>query len=166
MAVAAAGWRLPSGSYPTARPRSPPQRAAKETFGWDGLHAYQLEAMEHVLDGHDVLAVLPTRAGKSAIYQVPALLLDGLALVVSPLLALQRDQVEALTEAGAPAAVVVDSSQSAAERRGQFTLQAAVGPGVVMSVEDDRLTVLFEDAGYRTLSVEAVEDNDLLRLGS
>ncbi|GAA2038178.1 RecQ family ATP-dependent DNA helicase [Terrabacter terrae] len=92
------------------------QRAAKETFGWDELHAHQLEAMEHVLEGHDVLAVLPTGAGKSAIYQVPALLLDGPALVVSPLLALQNDQVEALTQAGAPPAVVVNSTQSAAER--------------------------------------------------
>src|SRR6476661_2276821 len=73
--------------------------------------------MGHVLDGHDVLAVLPTGAGKSAIYQVPALLVDGPALVVSPLLALQHDQVEALTQAGAPPAVVVNSSQSAAERR-------------------------------------------------
>ncbi|GAA1972137.1 RecQ family ATP-dependent DNA helicase [Terrabacter lapilli] len=93
------------------------QRAATETFGWDELHAYQLEAMEHVLEGHDVLAVLPTGAGKSAIYQVPALLVDGPALVVSPLLALQHDQVEALTQAGAPPAVVVNSAQSAAERR-------------------------------------------------
>jgi ATP-dependent DNA helicase RecQ len=93
------------------------QHAAKEVFGWAELHAYQLEAMEHVLDGHDVLAVLPTGAGKSAIYQVPALLLDGPALVVSPLLALQHDQVEALTRAGAPPAVVVNSSQSAADRR-------------------------------------------------
>ncbi|MEW1953185.1 RecQ family ATP-dependent DNA helicase [Terrabacter sp. NPDC080008] len=93
------------------------QGAAKETFGWDELHAYQLEAMEHVLEGHDVLAVLPTGAGKSAIYQVPALLVDGPALVVSPLLALQHDQVEALTQAGAPPAVVVNSTQSAAERQ-------------------------------------------------
>ena len=98
------------------RNRTRLQRAAEETFGWDELHAYQLEAMEHVLDGHDVLAVLPTGAGKSAIYQVPALLVDGLALVVSPLLALQKDQVEALTQAGAPPALVVNSTQSAAER--------------------------------------------------
>jgi len=72
--------------------------------------------MEHLLDGRDVLAVLPTGAGKSAIYQLPALLIDGPALVVSPLLALQQDQVEALHESGAPPAVVVNSTQSAAER--------------------------------------------------
>lgn len=107
------------------------QHAATETFGWDGLHAYQLEAMEHVLDGHDVLAVLPTGAGKSAIYQVPALLLDGPALVVSPLLALQHDQVEALAQAGAPPAVVVNSTQSAAERREAWEM---VGSGAARFV--------------------------------
>ena len=63
------------------------------------------------------------------------------------------------------------TAQVRPRRRGQFTLQAAVnheewGPGVVMAVEDDRLTVLFEEVGYRTLSVQAVEDNDLLRLVS
>jgi len=87
-----------------------------ETFGWDALHAYQLEAMESVMEGHDVLAVLPTGAGKSAIYQVPALLLDGPVLVVSPLVALQRDQADALRRLGL-AAVVLNSLQSAAARR-------------------------------------------------
>ena len=103
-----------------ARPRSSRdelQRLARERFGWEELHVYQLEAMEHLLDGHDVLAVLPTGAGKSAIYQLPALLVEGPALVVSPLLALQRDQVEALHESGAPPAVVINSTQSAAERQ-------------------------------------------------
>jgi len=57
------------------------RRVAEETFGWLQLHDEQLEAMEQVMAGHDVLAVLPTGAGKSAIYQVPALLLDGPTLV-------------------------------------------------------------------------------------
>jgi ATP-dependent DNA helicase RecQ len=78
--------------------------------------------MEHLLDGHDVLAVLPTGAGKSAIYQVPALLVEGPALVVSPLLALQQDQVDALHETEAPPAVVVNSTQSAAEREDAWRL--------------------------------------------
>lgn len=63
------------------------------------------------------------------------------------------------------------TAESRPRRRGRFTVQAPVsheewGPGVVMAVEDDRITVLFEEVGYRTLSVEAVEDNDLLRLVS
>ena len=68
------------------------ERVARETFGWERLHPEQLTAMEAVVAGRDVLAVLPTGAGKSAIYQVPALLLDGPTVVVSPLIALQRDQ--------------------------------------------------------------------------
>src|SRR4051794_1395872 len=73
--------------------------------------------MNYVMDGDDVLAVLPTGAGKSAIYQVPALLLDGPTLVVSPLLALQRDQIDGLEERNAPEAVAVNSAEGETERR-------------------------------------------------
>jgi len=94
-------------------------RIARDTFGWAELHADQLDAIEAVLDGHDVLAVLPTGAGKSAIYQIPALLVDGATLVVSPLLALQQDQIDALNDhLGRPdAAVAVNSAERVAERR-------------------------------------------------
>ena len=64
-----------------------------------------------------MLAVLPTGAGKSAIYQVPALLLDGPTVVVSPLIALQNDQIEAIEESRAPQAVALNSAQRAAERK-------------------------------------------------
>ncbi|MFD2091105.1 RecQ family ATP-dependent DNA helicase [Blastococcus deserti] len=93
------------------------QQVARDTFGWAELRPDQLEAMEAVMAGHDVLAVLPTGAGKSAIYQVPALLLDGPTLVVSPLLALQQDQVEGLEDSAAPDAVAVNSGQRAGQRR-------------------------------------------------
>ena len=59
-------------------------RTAEEVFGWTELRDEQLLAMRHLLDGHDVLVVMPTGAGKSAIYQVPAILLDGPTVVVSP----------------------------------------------------------------------------------
>src|SRR4051794_10326575 len=71
-------------------------RVARETFGWESLRPGQDEAMNAVLGGRDALVVMPTGAGKSAIYQVPALLLDGPTVVVSPLLSLQRDQVASL----------------------------------------------------------------------
>ena len=57
------------------------REAARRVFGWDQLGAEQLEAMQQVMAGRDVLVVLPTGAGKSAIYQVPALLMDGPALI-------------------------------------------------------------------------------------
>ncbi|MBO4275981.1 RecQ family ATP-dependent DNA helicase, partial [Microbispora triticiradicis] len=70
------------------------------------------EAMEHLLAGRDVLLVMPTGGGKSAVYQVPGLLLDGPTIVVSPLIALQRDQVMSLLKAGAAGAVAVNSAGS------------------------------------------------------
>ena len=99
------------------RTRDELSRIAEETFGWTQLRPEQLAAMEPLTDGRDVLAVLPTGAGKSAIYQVPALLLDGPTVVVSPLIALQRDQREGLADTEAPDAVVVNSAQSAAQTR-------------------------------------------------
>ncbi|MFI5908978.1 RecQ family ATP-dependent DNA helicase [Dactylosporangium sp. NPDC051541] len=73
------------------------RRVAKESFGWERLRDEQLRAMEALMAGRDALAVLPTGAGKSAIYQVPAPLLPGPTIVVSPLLALQQDQIASLT---------------------------------------------------------------------
>ncbi|MFR9804553.1 RecQ family ATP-dependent DNA helicase [Pseudonocardia sp. RS010] len=96
----------------TARERL--RRAAADRFDFAELHPDQLDGMEHLLEGRDVLAVLPTGAGKSAIYQVPAVLLDGPTVVVSPLIALQHDQQQGLAERDVPEAVTVNSAQPAA----------------------------------------------------
>ena len=72
------------------------RRAARTLFGWRTLRPGQLTAMRSLLRGRDVLAVMPTGAGKSAIYQVPAALMPGPTVVVSPLLALQQDQMAGL----------------------------------------------------------------------
>ncbi|MEU7836249.1 RecQ family ATP-dependent DNA helicase [Nonomuraea sp. NPDC049129] len=85
---------------------------ARQTFDWKDLRPGQQEAMEHLLDGRDVLLVMPTGAGKSAVYQVPAQLRDGPTVVVSPLIALQRDQVLGLEKADAGGAVAVNSTSS------------------------------------------------------
>jgi ATP-dependent DNA helicase RecQ len=89
------------------------RRTAEQVFGWSALRPGQLEAMEAVVAGHDVLVVMPTGAGKSAVYQVPAVLVDGPTVVVSPLIALQRDQVTGLTGVEAGGAVQANSSLSA-----------------------------------------------------
>ena len=102
------------------------RQVAAETFGWTDLHPKQLEAMELVMQGRDVLVILPTGAGKSAIYQVPALLIPGLTLVVSPLLALQHDQLEGIDTSEAPKAVAVNSAQAKGENRRSWE---AVGEG-------------------------------------
>ncbi|MEO5878167.1 MAG: ATP-dependent DNA helicase RecQ [Streptosporangiaceae bacterium] len=89
------------------------RRVARDVFDWQKLRPGQSEAMEHLLAGHDVLVVMPTGSGKSAVYQIPAQLLPGPTLVISPLIALQRDQMLSLADRDAGGAVVVNSSQSA-----------------------------------------------------
>ncbi|HEX4979829.1 MAG TPA: ATP-dependent DNA helicase RecQ [Acidimicrobiales bacterium] len=91
------------------------ERVAREAFGFDSLRPGQAEAIEAVLGGRDTLAVLPTGAGKSAIYQLPAVLLDGPTIVISPLIALQRDQVESLAGIG-PDAVAASANSSIPSR--------------------------------------------------
>jgi ATP-dependent DNA helicase RecQ len=90
-------------------------RTAREAFGWTDLRPGQAEAITALLERRDALVVMPTGSGKSAVYQVAALLLDGPTLVVSPLIALQRDQVAALAARDVPEAVVVNSAQAAGE---------------------------------------------------
>jgi ATP-dependent DNA helicase RecQ len=85
---------------------------AARLYGWDELHPLQATAMVDVMAGRDTLLVAPTGFGKSAVYQVPAVLLDGPTVVVSPLLALQRDQVKRLADSKAPDSRVVNSSKS------------------------------------------------------
>ena len=93
-----------------------PQRILKSYFGYDAFRPNQRRIVDAILAGRDVLAVMPTGAGKSICYQVPALCLDGLTLVVSPLISLMKDQVSALGQAGIRAAFV-NSSLTPAQRR-------------------------------------------------
>ncbi|WP_433501354.1 RecQ family ATP-dependent DNA helicase [Sphaerimonospora sp. CA-214678] len=112
-----------SGHWSRGRPgnglgRRPHRRAgrlratARDAFGWERLRPGQREAMEHLMAGRDVLLVMPTGGGKSAVYQVPGLLLAGPTVVISPLIALQRDQVMSLLAADAGGAVAVNSAGS------------------------------------------------------
>jgi ATP-dependent DNA helicase RecQ len=98
---------------------------ARERLGIDELRPGQGEAVEHLLAGRDVLLVMPTGSGKSAVYQLAGHLLDGPTLVVSPLIALQRDQVEAIGEADIGAAAAANSTIGARERRSVFSRLAS-----------------------------------------
>jgi ATP-dependent DNA helicase RecQ len=91
-------------------------RTARATLGYERLRPGQKEAIVAVLDGRDALVVMPTGAGKSAIYQIAGALIPGATVVVSPLIALQRDQVEATAEEDVGGAGLINSTVSAAER--------------------------------------------------
>ncbi|MFC4105987.1 RecQ family ATP-dependent DNA helicase [Micromonospora zhanjiangensis] len=94
------------------------RRAAKNLFGWRTLRPNQLAAMRSVMKRRDTLVVLPTGAGKSAIYQIPASLIPGPTVVISPLLALQQDQIASLNERQRPElrAVRISSNESARQQ--------------------------------------------------
>jgi ATP-dependent DNA helicase RecQ len=90
-------------------------QALKHFFGYDEFRLNQLPIIESVLDGEDTLAIMPTGAGKSICYQLPAMLLPGITLVVSPLIALMKDQVDALQANGIYGAFL-NSTQSQEEQ--------------------------------------------------
>jgi ATP-dependent DNA helicase RecQ len=92
------------------------ERVAQEAFGYPALRPGQREAIDAALDGRDVLVVMSTGAGKSAIYQIAGLLTPGSTVVVSPLIALQRDQVDGLNELSTGGAAQLNSSRPRSER--------------------------------------------------
>ena len=91
-----------------------PEQALKILFGYDSFRAGQKSVIDSILAGKDAFAVMPTGAGKSLCYQIPALLLPGITLVISPLISLMQDQVKALNEAGISAAFINSSLSDSA----------------------------------------------------
>ena len=114
--------------------------ALKHTFGYESFRPLQREVIEAVLDGHDTLALLPTGGGKSLCYQLPAIMQPGLTLVISPLIALMKDQVDGLTGNGVNATFLNSSidADMARERlaaldRGEYRLLYVAPERVVLS---------------------------------
>jgi ATP-dependent DNA helicase RecQ len=141
--------------HPSSAPRGqqvldlplPPPRAAdpigtlKATFGYDAFRPGQREIIDALLSGRDCIGVMPTGAGKSLTYQLPARLLPGVTLVVSPLISLMKDQVDALSELGVPATFLNSSlepeeraNRIRALRAGRFQIVYAAPEGLEASV--------------------------------
>ena len=92
------------------------QQVLKETFGYDSFRGLQEEIIQTVLANQDCLAILPTGTGKSLCYQLPGLLLEGLVVIVSPLLSLMEDQVNSLLQMKKFSAVAINSLLTKSER--------------------------------------------------
>ncbi len=101
-----------------------PKQALRSVFGYDSFRPLQGDVIEHVVQGGDALVLMPTGGGKSLCYQVPALVMPGTAVVVSPLIALMHDQVEALVQAGVRAACLNSSLSLDEVRAVEAQLQA------------------------------------------
>ena len=86
-----------------------PEKLLKTKFGYDSFRPGQQTVIDDILAHKNVLTIMPTGGGKSLCYQIPAMLEDGLTLVVSPLIALMKDQVDALNENGIPATFINSS---------------------------------------------------------
>ena len=127
-------------------------------FGYDSFRPGQQGIVEALLAGRDVLGVMPTGAGKSVCYQIPAALSPGATLVISPLISLMRDQVDALNDLGLPAAFI-NTTQTPDEQAMAFA-QAAAGQIKLLYVAPERLeTGRFRDFAARTpISLIAVDE--------
>lgn len=127
-------------------------------FGYDSFRPGQQGIVEALLAGRDVLGVMPTGAGKSVCYQIPAALSPGATLVISPLISLMRDQVDALNDLGLPAAFI-NTTQTPDEQAMVFA-QAAAGRIKLLYVAPERLeTGRFRDFAARTpISLIAVDE--------
>jgi ATP-dependent DNA helicase RecQ len=129
----------------------------RSVFGFDGFRSGQEEIVSAVLDGEDVLAVMPTGSGKSLCYQLPTLVVEGLTVVVSPLIALMRDQVNQLRAFGIEAASLNSANEAAENARVHRLLRDRslrllyVAPERLVRAET---IAMLRDAGARLLAID------------
>ena len=127
-------------------------------FGYDEFRAPQDQVIESVLQGQDVFVLMPTGGGKSLCYQIPALVRDGIGIVISPLIALMQDQVDALTQAGVRAACMNSAMGSA--HNYQVEQQALRGELDMIYIAPERLTLqrTIDWLGQCHLSLFAIDE--------
>ena len=135
-----------------------PEEVLKTYYGYDSFRPGQKDIVDAVLSGRDVLAVMPTGAGKSICYQVPAMCMEGITLVVSPLISLMKDQVSSLVQAGIPAAYLNSSLSQAQFQKALFNLQN--GRYKIIYVAPERLLTerFLECISHLKISMLAVDE--------
>ena len=134
------------------------QQLLKQYFGYETFREGQEYLIDSILEGRDVLGIMPTGAGKSMCYQIPALMMDGVTLVISPLISLMKDQVEGLNQAGLHAAYL-NSSLTLGQYRKALSY-AREGRYPIIYVAPERLlTEEFLDfAVHTSVSMVAVDE--------
>lgn len=132
--------------------------ALQRYFGYDSFRSGQAGLVDAILAGRDVLGVMPTGAGKSVCYQIPATLLPGITVVISPLISLMRDQVDSLNDAGIPAAYI--NTTQGGDEQSMVLAQAANGDIRLLYVAPERLeTERFRNFASRVpISLVAVDE--------
>ena len=132
--------------------------ALEKYFGHKAFRPAQERLIDALLSGHDVLGIMPTGAGKSVCYQIPAMLLEGITLVVSPLISLMKDQVASLKQAGIPGAYI--NSSLTVKQYDEVLRRAADGRYKIIYVAPERLgTEAFLEYAIRTpVSLVAVDE--------
>lgn len=134
----------------------------KQFFGYDGFRPGQEKLIDAILSGRDVLGILPTGAGKSICFQIPALMMGGITLVISPLISLMKDQVASLNQAGVHAAYL-NSSLTMGQYRKALAF-AKEGRYKIIYVAPERLeTAEFMDFAMSVdISMIAVDEYDII----
>jgi len=128
----------------------------KEYFGYDKFRPLQEEIINSIFEGKDNLVIMPTGGGKSICFQLPALLLDGITIVISPLIALMKDQVDGLTTNGI-AAAYLNSSQTEIEQQ-EIYKQIAEGKLKLLYTAPESLSYLDHVFNSQTISLIAIDE--------
>jgi ATP-dependent DNA helicase RecQ len=135
-----------------------PQEALDKYFGFREFREPQSEIIAEILAGNDVFVVMPTGGGKSLCYQLPAVLLDGVTVVVSPLIALMKDQVDALLGRGIPATLINSTISFTEQHRRIEQMRAGHFRLVYIAPERFRSSKFLEALGQVTISLFAVDE--------
>lgn len=130
----------------------------KQYFGHNEFRSGQAELIDNIMSGRDAVGIMPTGAGKSVCYQIPALLLDGITVVISPLISLMKDQVSSLVQSGVPAAYI-NSSLTAAQNR-EVMRRAAGGAYKIIYAAPERLDTadFLEFSQHSRISMVTVDE--------
>src|SRR6516225_7764410 len=135
-----------------------PQQALEKYFGFPEFRDPQGDIISAILNGRDVVVVMPTGGGKSLCYQLPAILLDGVTIVVSPLIALMKDQVDALLARGVSATLINSTISDAEQRERIHKMRDGAFDLVYIAPERFRSRSFVQELGQIQLALLAVEE--------